>query len=698
MRKTIGLGVFVTILAAAVPLLAQDKPILAVMDVEDKTGKFKRGDLEGATDYLRTKLVESGRYQVVDKTRQGEKRTLVAKDLRRESHSPCYDRTCRIKLGQALAADRMLACAVTAVGSTCILGCEVTKLETEAVVTAASARFKCNADALLGGVGRAAVRLAGGKGKSPSPEDNERVVEGKIGGTPEEWQPEAAQRVIVKLSSTPAGAVVLADGKLLCQTTPCSKTMTTGSHEISMEIEGDRYLPKKDVVTVGKGVSVDWKLTPNFGLLTVKSEPSGLDVKVDGKVVGKTPLEKLEVSIGGHEVLVTSKCHYDAGERVNVERGRQRNVLVAAKERQGAIAVEASNAAGNSIAAKVYVDEQLVGRAPGVFKVSVCARTLTVVRTGYMEFTKTVSLQERRTTDVAATLRALPDKESKGIVAKKLKTPFVVRTRKKVKVRNVAELFRAIASNTTVVLAPGTYVLSEKSEGRERAVGVELPKGSAHLAWHDVHDGPELHLKELHNLRLVGSKAGKVRVVVAPRYADVLHFENCSGIQIENIALGHLVPGHCMGAVLVMEDCKDVVVSRSTLFGSGAYGLILRSVVNFFFDNSIIEGCTYGILGVEDSARISFRHSVFRDNEEFGLVWFENSRSTSFSHCTFEQNRARESCHLFRTRNSSTVEFEQCTFRRNEVRFLAESPAGLSFESCAFKGNAFDERPFRKSD
>ena len=92
-EKVTSVGVVPTIVAmllAAFPVLANEKPILAVMQVEDKTGKFKRGDLEGGTDYLRAKLVESGRYQVVDKTRQGEKRALVAKNLRRESHSPCF--------------------------------------------------------------------------------------------------------------------------------------------------------------------------------------------------------------------------------------------------------------------------------------------------------------------------------------------------------------------------------------------------------------------------------------------------------------------------------------------------------------------------------------------------------------------------------------------------------------------------------
>ena len=107
------------------------------------------------------------------------------------------------------------------------------------------------------------------------------VAEGRIGETPEERSPAATQRAVVKFSSDPTGAVVLLDGKLLCQSTPCSETVTAGRHKVSMQAK--QYVGREETLAIKRGSKVTWKLKPDFGWVTVESAPSGLDVKVDGK-------------------------------------------------------------------------------------------------------------------------------------------------------------------------------------------------------------------------------------------------------------------------------------------------------------------------------------------------------------------------------------------------------------------------------
>ena len=74
MRKIAGFAILTLVLSTTLPILAQDKPILAVMEIEDKTGKFEHKDLEAATEYLSTLLIASGKFSVVEKGRQESKK------------------------------------------------------------------------------------------------------------------------------------------------------------------------------------------------------------------------------------------------------------------------------------------------------------------------------------------------------------------------------------------------------------------------------------------------------------------------------------------------------------------------------------------------------------------------------------------------------------------------------------------------
>ena len=152
MRRFVGLGVVVVTLAATFPALGQNKPILAVMEIEDKTGKFEGKDLEAATNYLSTLLVTSGKYSVVEKGRQEAKKKQVVKNLKRETYDACYDDKCRIELGRALAADTLLACSIIGMGKSCTLTCRMVPLEKEVADKAGAAELECGADALPGAV------------------------------------------------------------------------------------------------------------------------------------------------------------------------------------------------------------------------------------------------------------------------------------------------------------------------------------------------------------------------------------------------------------------------------------------------------------------------------------------------------------------------------------------------------------------
>ena len=239
--------------------------------------------------------------------------------------------------------------------------------------------------------------------RSRRPPSAEVGEERSIDHTPAgEWEPDVPELTIVEFASDPPGAVVLVDGKLVCQDSAlgCRKALSVGAHEVSMQKEG--YLGRSEDIEVKAGLRVRWSLKPDFGHLSVTSEPGNLEVTVNKKSIGKSPVERHRLAPGSYEVLVTSPCFYGQGKRVVIKRGEHEQVAVAPKPRPAAVQVSAVDGRGNALKAEVYVDGQPVGRTPGTFKVNVCAREVEVRHERLEPWKQAVELRERTTTKVEA--------------------------------------------------------------------------------------------------------------------------------------------------------------------------------------------------------------------------------------------------------------------------------------------------------
>ncbi|MBI4705671.1 MAG: SUMF1/EgtB/PvdO family nonheme iron enzyme [Deltaproteobacteria bacterium] len=232
-----------------------------------------------------------------------------------------------------------------------------------------------------------------------------RVREGAIGAGDEDWRPKpGAAEAVVSFSSAPPGAVVLLDGALLCQSTPCSKQVVQGVHQISLQRE--KYLPREEQVRVTGNASLAYELSPDFGRVTVTSEPPGLSVQIDGKPAGTTPLDRQELSPGAHRVLVVSPCHAEAGEELNLKRGEARTVATRPKAREGAIEVSAEDPSGNAVVAEIYVDGSKVGTTPGTYKVSICAKRIEVRSAAQGVWSSALGVEEKKVSSFRAKMSA----------------------------------------------------------------------------------------------------------------------------------------------------------------------------------------------------------------------------------------------------------------------------------------------------
>lgn len=231
-------------------------------------------------------------------------------------------------------------------------------------------------------------------------------------------------------------------------------------------------------------------------------------------------------------------------------------------------------------------------------------------------------------------------------------------------VSTAGEFLEAIAPDVVIELAPGTYNLTEYL--REASDNV-----SDYVA-RTFTDGWQAEIHEVERLTIRGAKVGKVEVVSEPRYSDVLYFNDCSDIVIENITFGHTIEqGNCEGAVLAFDYCRKISLDSLDLYGCGTYGVVADHTVGIALKDCIIRECSYGIVDLICSDTI-FEGCTFNDNRGFDML----SLSGSFAHfegCSFTGNEGDNFLPAYYHSDSeSGARFERCTFGSWESQRLNE--------------------------
>jgi len=231
-------------------------------------------------------------------------------------------------------------------------------------------------------------------------------------------------------------------------------------------------------------------------------------------------------------------------------------------------------------------------------------------------------------------------------------------------VKTAGEFLEAIAPGVVIELEPGTYNLTEYLRGASDNVSDYVSRSFT--------DGWQAEIHEVDKLTIRGAEDGKVEVVSEPRYSDVLYFNDCSDIIIENITFGHTIEqGNCQGAVLAFDYCRKISLDGLDLYGCGTYGVVADHTVGITLKDCIIRECSYGIVDLIGSDTV-FEDCVFRDNRGFDML----SLSGSFAHfedCSFNGNEGDNFLPAYyHGDNESGARFEHCTFGSWESARLNE--------------------------
>lgn len=209
-------------------------------------------------------------------------------------------------------------------------------------------------------------------------------------------------------------------------------------------------------------------------------------------------------------------------------------------------------------------------------------------------------------------------------------------------VSNTEEFLEAIADNTTIMLQPDTYNISEY---------LATVIDSDCLAWNNAHqyldaywygDMLALDIVGVNNLSIIANSydGQMVEIVTSSPSADVLNFEYCNDIYLEQLSLGHLIPaGGCQGNVISLYNCKNVSMSMMDLYGCGVFGIWASNSGNVTVSDADFHDCSSGAMCISDmTGPFTYNYCTF--NRVNDVLWSFDvpTYSIEFYDCYFGIN------------------------------------------------------------
>jgi TolB-like protein len=127
--------------------------VIAVMDVEDLNAQTRDkaidpGLVKNLGDQLRIFVAQRG-VRTVERGAQEKAIKEQISSMKSESYKQCYDDSCQVELGKALAASHILRSRITRFGRRCVLNAELIDLKSEVTMAASSSQGDCEAEGFL---------------------------------------------------------------------------------------------------------------------------------------------------------------------------------------------------------------------------------------------------------------------------------------------------------------------------------------------------------------------------------------------------------------------------------------------------------------------------------------------------------------------------------------------------------------------
>ncbi len=292
---------------------------------------------------------------------------------------------------------------------------------------------------------------------------------------------------------------------------------------------------------------------------------------------------------------------------------------------------------------------------------------------------------------------------------------------KQVIVSSAEEFVKEIEADKRILLKPGKYDLSsiKQNDSKDNKV-----------TWKEVEDGKELNISDISNLTIEGPGTEIAEILIKPRYAEIIHFSNCSNIVIKNIKAGHTPDVYmCDAGVLDFEKCNDITIDSSELYGCGSIGLQATNTKRLDCINTKINHCSLRAIELNNCESTKFSGCKISDHEAYSnIVYINNSKDTTFEQCELSNNNYFEwgffevlgesnllidkckiennkqpgddtwedSAYFFKTKDylsksESKIIVRNTDLSNNKCDYLYDNVDSITFENCIKSGNTWKE-------
>jgi TolB-like protein len=168
----------------------------------------------------------------------------------------------------------------------------------------------------------------------------------------------------ITLASVPPDARIMLNDRQELQKTPYTVTPIQ-SGQYSLVLSLDDYRDYKQDITISDGIEtkIDAQLTPAFGWLTINSNPDDADILVDGREIGKSPLQKYRLPSGDYVLTVKRDFYKEYQELINISDGENLSMDLSLMADFGQLSVQ-----GFPKGASITLDGEFRGVIPALIE------------------------------------------------------------------------------------------------------------------------------------------------------------------------------------------------------------------------------------------------------------------------------------------------------------------------------------------
>jgi TolB-like protein len=163
----------------------------------------------------------------------------------------------------------------------------------------------------------------------------------------------------LSINSVPTGSVVMINGQVKGKTPYSIDRIKSDSYNITVSKDLYHTYEENFIIIDGSENPRDISLTPAFGELTVKTNPTGAEVRIDGQSRGATPFELDELPSGNYHLTLTKDLFQTIDLDIVIEDGKNLELNLKLEARSGILSIT-----GKPNGAEIQANEKKIGNLP----------------------------------------------------------------------------------------------------------------------------------------------------------------------------------------------------------------------------------------------------------------------------------------------------------------------------------------------